>query len=568
MIFKRSKPNKNTITNADKIVDNHLYVHSAWPTVKVDDITWKENPYNDITWCFYLHSLDIVAYLMHAYEINPELKYLEKAKEIINSWILTNPSKEEQVSKFAWKDHSVANRIVNIIHFWTNYKNSSIFDESFAEIITQTLIKHGDYLEDDKNHTFINNHGIFQDRSLIELSLVFPHLSNSNRWYSKAINRFMQHAKKDVAPSGVHLEHSAAYHIVVMNLFKSINEFLKYHKKEVSELSFLIYKMEDYLAYVVKPDGKIPMTGDSGPDGITYLSTDNITNPTLLYTRTKGRTGKQPDIDKVYTDAGISIFRNNWDYNNDQLYLKFLAGFHSRTHKHADDLSFLLSIGETDFFVDSGKYNYQEKDSYRKYFRSSKAHNTITVNRKSYEISDEQVGNSKIQNYGLHEDYSFVTGIHSLYAGVKVKRTLIYLKRLESIIIFDELTSNKLRTYSQIFNIDKNVKTTVETKKKVLLESTLNGRTIELLQLNHVTEFKRYEGHTDPIEGWQSSVFNKKYPITQIQFSNKGIDLEYRTILNTNLDIGIKYFSTRKSEDDKMVYLITDKNNEKIVITI
>ena len=44
MIFKRSKPNKNTITNADKIVDNHLYVHSAWPTVKVDDITWKENP--------------------------------------------------------------------------------------------------------------------------------------------------------------------------------------------------------------------------------------------------------------------------------------------------------------------------------------------------------------------------------------------------------------------------------------------------------------------------------------------------------------------------------------------
>lgn len=93
------------------------------------------------------------------------------------------------------------------------------------------------------------------------------------------------------------------------------------------------------------------------------------------------------------------------------------------------------------------------------------------MNRKSYEISDEQVGNSKIQNYGLHEDYSFVTGIHSLYAGVKVKRTLIYLKRLESIIIFDELTSNKLRTYSQIFNIDKNVKTTVETKRKYCLKA-------------------------------------------------------------------------------------------------
>ncbi|MBU8651402.1 MULTISPECIES: alginate lyase family protein [Bacillus] len=568
MIFKRSKQTKNTIANADKIVENYLYVHSAWPAVNVTEITWEENPYQNVTWCFYLHSLDIVAYLMHAYELDSDLKYLKKAKEIIHSWIVKNPSKEQQASVYAWKDHSVANRIVNIIHFWDNYKDSPIYEETFTEVITQTLIKHGNYLEDDKNHTFINNHGIFQDRSLIELSLVFPHLANADRWYDKAINRFMDHARKDVAQSGVHLEHSAEYHIVVLNLFRSINDFLNYHGKEVPELSFLIYKMEEYLAYLFKPDGKIPLTGDSNPLDMSHFSEKMISNPNFLFIFSSGLLGKQPEIDKVYKDAGVAIFRNNWTFNSAQLYLKFTAGFHSRVHKHADDLSILLSIGQTDFFVDSGKYNYQEKDSYRQYFRSTKAHNTVTVNRKSYEITDEQIGKSNIQNYGFHQDYSFVTGIHSLYPGNIVKRTLLYLKKMESIIIFDELTSNKECTYSQIFNIGEHVNTTVETKKKIILESTLDGRTIELLQMNHVTEFKRYEGHTQPIGGWQSSVFNKKHPITQIQFSNKGNGLEYKTIINTHKDIGIKYFSTKKVDDQKTIYSITDKYNEKLYIKI
>lgn len=567
LIFKRTKPNKNTIANAEKIIKNELFVHSAWPTVKVNKITWKEDPYNDITWCFYLHSLDIVGYLMNAHEINPKTEYLEKAKFYIQSWIKTNPSKKEQVSPFAWKDHSVANRVVNIIHFWMQYKDSDIYDESFANVIMRALEKHGNYLEDDRHHTFINNHGIFQDRSLIELAVLFPDFQNSNKWFDKAINRFMGHVKKDVAPSGVHLEHSGAYHIVVMNLFKSINDFLTFHGRQTTELSELIYKMEDYLAYLVKPDGKIPMTGDSGPDGIAYLKEDMISNPNLLYTRTKGRSGTKPKDDVVYTDAGIAILRNNWNINNRQLYLKFTAGFHSRTHKHSDDLSVLLSIGNTDFLVDSGKYSYQEKDPYRKYLRSTMAHNTITVNRKSYEIEDEQVGKAEIDKFNSSEQYSYVSGFHTLYPGVKIRRTILYLKAVGSILIFDDIVCSRPRTYSQIFNIGKDVTTSMITKKKILLNSKLDGNTIEFLQLNHVTEFKEFNGNTDPIAGWQSSAFNKKHKITQIQFSNKGTDLDYKTIINTNIDDGVKYFSAKKSGIET-TFNITFKDNKKLTVTI
>ena len=85
---------------------------------------------------------------------------------------------------------------------------------------------HGDFLADNIHYTAGNNHGIFQDRSLIELALLFPNMENSQYWYNKAMDRLMIHVNNDVTPSGVHKEHSPSYHIVILNLFKGINDFI------------------------------------------------------------------------------------------------------------------------------------------------------------------------------------------------------------------------------------------------------------------------------------------------------------------------------------------------------
>lgn len=567
MIFTRTKPNKKSVEIADKIISGELYVHGSWPTVKFDKIEWNEDPYKDITWCFYLHSLDIVGYLMNAYELKPNEAYLKKSEEIIRSWIKANPSKENQKSFYAWKDHSVANRIVNMIQFWMSYKESALYTDEFKGILMQSLAQHGDYLELDQNHTFINNHGIFQDRSLIELAVLFPEFPNADKWYNKAINRFMLHVKKDVAKSGVHLEHSDAYHLIVMRLFSSINEFLNFHNRPTKDLTELIYKMEEFLGYALKPDMRIPTNGDSGPDTINSIRKEDIRNPHLLYVKTKGKEGEMPELNKLYKDSGYAFIRNNWNVNQKQLYLRLLAGFHSRVHKHADDLSVLLSIGNTDFFVDSGKYNYKEKDPFRQYFRSTIAHNTITVDRKTYPIEDKLIGKSKITELKEHEKYVLVHGQHNLYPGVIIKRSILYLKDTEAILLFDQIKSNKERTYTQTFNVGENVDLIPLGKKRCLLESKLDGKMIELRQINHVTEFKSFRGSTDPIAGWYSAKFNEKSAISQLQFTNKGVNLDYRTIINTDINKGVKYYSVNQSEKE-LVFKITYKNNitERIII--
>ena len=68
-----------------------------------------------------------------------------------------------------------------------------------------------------------------------------------------------------------------------------------------------------------------------------------------------------------------------------------------------------ISYGQTDYFVDSGKYNFVESDPFRKYIRSVFSHNTISVDNQTYNFREyDFIGNPVIEKYGIGEDYSYV----------------------------------------------------------------------------------------------------------------------------------------------------------------
>lgn len=567
IIFKRTAPNPSSVSVGNKLLNNELYVNNIWPAYPFKgSLTWKENPYTDSSWCFYFHSLDMVGYLMNAYEKTPSQTYLKKAKWYIDSWMAANPSPQNQASLFAWDDHSTANRVTNIIYFWHYYQGSSIYDKVFAKKLMNLLQKHGDFLADDTNYTKGNNHGIFQDRSLIELALLFPDMKNSPYWYDKAMDRLLIHVKNDVTKSGIHKEHSPSYHSLVLTLFKDINHFITQYNIQEIELSKKISKMEEYVAYLAKPDGVLPIIGDSDPTDIYLLDQSTISNETLHYVLSKGAQGEKTKNNVFYPDGGIAIFRNGWNIQN-PLYVIFTAAYHSNVHKHADDLSFLLTYGKTDFFVDSGKYSYNETEKYRKYFRSTLAHNTITVDNKSYSLTKEQVNKSRMDQYKTATNYSYVTGSHDLYTGVTINRTVIYLKKMDSVLIRDVIGSDKKHTYSETFNIGKDVQITSATNKTFILASTIENKKIEFKHLTKANKVTQYNGSVNPIAGWQSLAFNKKHPITQLQFSNNMKNMEFTFVINTDLKMGVQnYTVTNKATYDLYSIVYKDGKRESIKV--
>lgn len=545
IIFKRSNPNSKSSKIADMILQNNLYVNPIWKLYQfTGELTWKEDPYNDQTWRFYFHSLDVVNYLLNGYEKKPNNEYLTKAKWYIESWMAANPSPKSQASVSAWRDHSTANRVVNIIYFLQLYKQSTLYDPEVEEKMIGLLEKHGEFLANDKNYTAGNNHGIFQDRALIELTVLYPKMKNSKLWYSKAMNRLLVHVKQDVTPSGMHKEHSPSYHQLVLNLFRGINKFLIQNGKHEQELNNTIIKMEDYLAYLQKPNGTLPIIGDSDLKYQKTTNPDQLVSEQLKYIVTNGKIGEQPNIDFVSKDGGVTIFRNGWNVEN-PLYLLFTTAYHSAVHKHADDLSFILSYGKTDFFVDSGKYNYNEQEAYRKYFRSTLAHNTITVDGKSYDIDSKLKNNPQILDVKTSTTLSYVRGTHTLYNGVKVTRTLIYLKKDNSILIHDQIQSSRNHTYTQTFNIGNDVGVKKKDSSLFVLSSNLEKKQLQLIQLGESSKSRTYRGSSQPIAGWLSEEFNKKEPIPQLQFLKSGKNAEYKTVVNCDERTGVKSYQVK-----------------------
>jgi hypothetical protein len=291
-----------------------------------------------------------------------------------------------------------------------------------------------------------------------------------------------------------------------------------------------------------------------------------IINEHLLYMISDGDRGEKNEQDSsVYVDAGVALFKNDWDVSP-AIYFALFNRFHMvNKHKQCDDLSFVLTYQDTDYFVDSGKYNYDERDPYRILMRSVFAHNTIAVGDESYDIEDSNnIGTTAIEHYGITSEYSYVKASHSMYDGVKISRTVIFFDE-GAVYFHDQIESDENHKYTQIFNIGQDVIIDDSNQNNVILSSMIDNSSLTLTQLNPISEFESYSGSNDPVRGWQSTTFNEVTPITTLNFLLEGNNVAFETVIN----IGLEIVDVENFQDSGTnVYVITfdDNRTERIEI--
>ena len=242
-------------------------------------------------------------------------------------------------------------------------------------------------------------------------------------------------------------------------------------------------------------------------------------------------------------DAGIAIFRDEWKDSSEyekMSHLVFHAGYHSSVHKHADDLSFAFnSLGE-DILIDPGKYTYSD-NVFGNYFRSSKAHNTITVDNKSYDIKGSEKYGTAIKDHKLTDDYAWITAEHSLFKGVTVSRTMLYIKP-NVIILFDSLNSSTNHSYQQVLNLGKNFEIDSKNATSNSVEAYIPGKdiTLNIEQLAGAESLRSFKGHHDesdkvnPVRGFASPNTDQLYEMYQLEFEKSGKNTEFVTVLSVD----------------------------------
>jgi hypothetical protein len=278
--------------------------------------------------------------------------------------------------------------------------------------------------------------------------------------------------------------------------------------------------MEEYVAYMVKPNRHLPMFGDTSDSRLTK----DYDHPWIIYSLSDGEEGARPPSNSVvYPDAGVAILRDEWKSGSEFLnttYLFFQSAFHSTMHKHADDLGFVLFSHGEDVFMGPGVYAYGG-GKYRNYVLSTRAHNTLTVDSRDYPLSPDNISKANITDYYLSEAFDFVQGSHTMYDGVTVKRGIVFI-RPSTILVIDEAVSDTNHCIQQIWNLPPGARDLTFYKEGASYGVGDKGVQVEIRQLSDVSDVRHYRGQEDPVRGFTSPKQNTLIPIDQLEFEKSG----------------------------------------------
>jgi hypothetical protein len=400
------------------------------------------------------------------------IDYLFKLKEHFSGWINQNP-----VGKGVnWASSlEISIRLISWLLTIDLIKNELKNDKETQSMILRSFIQQSAYLSSHISPTYkpTNNHIIGECCGLAIIGIVLSDFSFSRGWLEKSLKILDTELRRQIYPDGVSYECSASYHRFVLDFLLLLIVIAQKCNFVLSES--VIQKTEvmlEYLVYLLQPDGKAPMIGDSDDgrawkltnyedywDFSTCLAIGSIlyNKPELKY-RSSGFSDdahlilseknletyesmpSQPPCtkSKVFEFAGIAILRNGWRNNSDYLLLRY-GNSDSKyprldSHVHCDFLSVILYLKGIPIFVDSGTYTYNGPKEWRDYFRLTSAHNTVRINKMeqmapSGIFSWDAIPNGKLMSLDLSDEYDRVIAQHDGYR--RLMNPLVHQREIE-----------------------------------------------------------------------------------------------------------------------------------------
>jgi hypothetical protein len=354
-----------------RAADNALTGIIAFPTLPQTRIAV---PFNDddldhvpVAWQLPFAGLSIPRLLLDAYAATGREEYLNMARDMIVAF--ASYEKHAWLPKgFLWNDHAIAARVYVLADFWRYYRNHPGCDPKVAAAILELAARSGQLLADPKLFTFGTSHGVVQNLALWHLSVVFPCLPDTPHYGQLALDRLVNQTDFLVNEEGVVVQHSAGYHKSELQWLGMSLEYLRLLDLPVPEDWKTKYaKAKDFYAALVRPDGSLPMFGDTqaeaDPHGPLVAASSAGDSTGGLHYEAHWRPSNSA---RIYPGAGYAVW---WDGlggwpDPDSLDQTVVAWsyFPYLGHKHADETSVLLWARGSTWWTNVGYWPYGTPD--------------------------------------------------------------------------------------------------------------------------------------------------------------------------------------------------------------
>lgn len=443
-LFYNQEENASIIRSADKAIYHEFDLLGSGPMVlepmkwNKDFKTafeWKNGIYytkqriqngskgSDVKYPWELSRCHHLLWLGEAYILTGKDDYAQAVVTEIEDWIEQNP----YFYSINWTcSMDVAIRAVNWMYAVLMVIDNKSVTDDFASKLYKSLYQHGYFIYNnlEKSFPYSNNHYVSDLVGLLFLGLLFKK-EKKNNWYDFALNEYCMEIRQQVLPTGIHYEKSVSYHRLMTELNGFTYYLLKRNNVTIPEdITYRVKTMFDYVAAYTKPSGLAPLIEDNDNGRLLpfverdfrshdYLVKDSLEMRIIAGTMLRIKTYKTSRT-KMYEDAGVAILRNENAYlfvtcSGRDKYSEYNMRKRIGCHMHNDLMSFELSVGYQDVFVDGGSYIYTSDVAKHNEFRSTEKHNTVMIDgeEQNYLMSDnafEVERNSAVQRFLVEND--------------------------------------------------------------------------------------------------------------------------------------------------------------------
>ncbi|MEM7502614.1 MAG: alginate lyase family protein, partial [Pseudomonadota bacterium] len=303
----------------------------------------------------------------------------------------------------------------------------------------------------------------------------YAELRDASRWRGWGRTVLLRELMRQSTTDGVHTEQSMFYHQAVSSHFLKLFLTARACRDELpNDVQERFQRMLEYVHDTAKCNGTHPVVGDgellTSDDREHWESraliparwvlfgkpihagfTEHVGDATIWLLGVPENELEFEDAgptSKVFKDTGLAVLR----HGSRSVFFD-AAPFSDPEfphHGHADALNLDVNVGQADLFADPGGYGYYD-DDYRRYFRSTAAHNTITIDGKNQSelfgvLGYGRLAQASILDSRLGPAMDFVRGTHNGYAPTRHVRDLYLIKEPDPLlVVVDMLDAGETR---------------------------------------------------------------------------------------------------------------------------
>jgi len=456
------------------------------------------------------HVAALMTYARHAPESDIAKTCNQIAGACLTRWIKANP--------FLFGPHwaSVMECGLRVPVFVRALLYPGMDSESISPILS-ALYHHAWWIEKRLSlYSSLGNHTICECVGLVFAGAVFGASNQGNAWLTTGIRLLDQELMHQILSDGGPAEQSINYHRFVLDLYWLTIDFLESnHLSDCTAWKPRLLAGEAFIHTFLDASGNIPSIGDSD-DGHAIA-------PGISPKR--GTPERNNETCVTFPETGYTVIQKS-----NRFLLTFdhgpLGMAPLYNHGHADALSITLSVNGQKLLVDPGTYRYNGVPEWRRYFKGTRAHNTVTIDGQDQAIQEtgfiwSHPYSDKLVRKDHTENGLALEARHDGYA--RLKNPVIHTRSLlydddAIVIIRDSFAGKGVHEFELNFHLHPDCRAVYENG----IWSIQNQNATLYLALLSPATLQEISGKTNPILGWYSPAYNCKQTCSVLQAKETG----------------------------------------------